>query len=189
MNVIKSVSLTRPTVAAPEGVVLIVVAGFNEPLVRKPKQFLADMQGSFLIGNEVLSLNSKTAMLTMAGLKGSIIENELTANKIGDTYTVSEDHPALKPDHADYGNIVVGEKIAYKTNSTFLPFGEFLDITLSSKERESLLVADATASMRMQLENFLAKHESTPPEVATIEDAVVEETAAAAEVVGAKKKK
>jgi len=142
-----------------EGEAINVVAirvGANKPaILRSYDQFLIDLRESFLIGDNVTSMNDQEVLEVLADLQGGTVSGSIHFHKQGDEYEVTEDSPAMtNPNHRLYGKVSVGDKLKAERDGARILEG-FL--TLKREATAQVIHKSSTqyAKARIQAEGFM----------------------------------
>ena len=129
---------------------VIDLANGKPSIIRRKEQMLQDLKNSRLIGNSVTSLEHPSVMSALKGLRRGLVTGDLTYNKKGDKWAVTEESSVLKADHPDFGKYKVGDMLPYQDDNTRVE--GFLDLELneSTEQRKENANALAMATLSMQ---------------------------------------
>lgn len=120
----------------------------NKPsILRRPKEILQDLKNSFLIDDNVVSINHPQVKKAFRGLKGGTVEGNIQYVKAGDKWTVTENSLAITdPNHPKYGTVSVGDVLEVERDQARIVDG-FLDLEQSMQYQALQANADAYASV------------------------------------------
>ena len=115
----------------PINLFVLDLANGKPSIVRSAKEFLTDLNNSYLIGAHVKNPNHPELLSVLRDLRGATIEgNILFANK-GDMWTVTENSRVVNdPNHPKYGKVAAGDQLPYERDMTLVTEG-FLQIDYS----------------------------------------------------------
>lgn len=100
-------------------------------IVRSAKEFLTDLQNSYLIGAHVRNPNHPELLAVLRDLKGATVTGDILFAKQGELWTVTENSRVVTDkNHPKYGKVAVGDKLPYEKDMTLVQDG-FLDVALS----------------------------------------------------------
>jgi len=146
-------------------VVFLSFNGKEQQLGRSSKQFLIDLQESFLIDEDITSIKHPSVRRVFAKLRGATVSNKLDFYKAGADYKIEKGHPALSPDHSDYGTVVLGQVLQTEKDGVRVVGREFLNMELSASKQAIEENAFAYASMRTAFEGFVPEEDEELPVV------------------------
>lgn len=162
---IEKVSVIRRNKEKVLNLVVIRISG-KPAIIRTFDQFTTDLKESFLVSNEVTSMNDPEVMEVLADLQGGTVRGDVSFHKAGDEYTIDENHPAMtNPNHRHYGKVQVGTKLKAEKDGARVTEG-FLTLKREVTAQAIHKSANSYASMRMKFEGFIAEPESVNSAVA-----------------------
>ena len=148
--------------------IILDLANGKPSVIRNAAQFLQDCKNSFLVDDNVNSMAHPSVIAVLRGLKRGAVSGDITHNKKGDTWVVTEDSSVFKDkSHPQYGKVSVGDKMPYLDDNTRVE--GFLDIDLSDKVATRMANAEAIAAATVAADSVF--------DMMTVEVAVEEEPA------------
>lgn len=171
--------------SAGETINLVVYRLTNgKAILRNLNQAKTDLESSGrLVGVNVDSIQtvSHPALVrALTKLKGGTVEGDFRFVKAGDKYVVTEVMRAITdPNHPDYGNVSVGDEVAYKVDQTIVD--GFLELTPSYNQQVAEEEAFAKAQYAAELNGMfdsLGVSTSKASTQAIDDDAIPEEVLA-----------
>lgn len=139
-------------------------------IIRRNKQFLIDLRESFLIGQDVDSINDPSVLRVLRQLKNGTVTGDVAYHEAGSKYFIDENHNALtNPNHRLYGKVVVGQEMETEKAGWRVTDG-FLDFEVSVKADVTNANAEAYADKRIKFEGFM----KAPAVAESTEEPVVE---------------
>jgi len=175
----------------PINVVAIRTNG-NPAILRSYDQFLIDLRESFLVGDNVTSMNDPEILEVLADLQGGSVRGNVTFHKKGDTYVLTEESPAItNANHRLYGKVQVGDKLEAENDGARVTDG-FLTLKREATAQVIHKSSNAYASKRLQVEGFmndLMQSVKSSTDDAPVEDFDLNEETLDQEVLGERKEK
>jgi len=139
------------TIKTPEGenvkmnIVIIDTTNNKPSIVRNFSQFLQDLKNSFLIDENVTSMNHPQILRTLKGLKRGRVSGDVQYSKKGDKWTVNENSRCVTdPTHPQFGSVSIGDTLTVETPRAIID--GFLDFEVNSETNQQMLIADSVAS-------------------------------------------
>jgi hypothetical protein len=138
-------------VAQTINIVVLDLASNKPSIVRNYSQFLQDLKNSFLIDDNVNSMNHPQVTKVLRGLKRGTVSGEVTFAKKGDKYKVTaESRVITDSSHPEFGKWNIGDiRIAEEDRAII---EGFLDIEPSEQFQTVQAVADATAQAKLAMQ-------------------------------------
>ena len=125
-------------------IVVIDLANGKPSIIRNSAQFVQDCKNSFLIDDHINSIQHPAVSRVLKGMKGGTISGDITYNKKGEMWTVTEDSRVLTDrTHPQFGKVTVGMQLPYQEDNTRVE--GFLDVELNDKTEDRLANASAIA--------------------------------------------
>lgn len=125
-------------------IVVIDLANGKPSIIRNASQFVQDAKNSFLVGDNVNSINHPAISRVLKGMKRGSISGDIAHNAKGEEWTVTEDSRAITDKtHPQYNKVSVGDKLQYQDDNTRVE--GFLDIELNDRTEERMANAEALA--------------------------------------------
>ena len=138
-------------VAQTVNIVVLDLASNKPSIVRNYAQFLQDLKNSFLIDDNVNSMNHPQVTKVLRGLKRGIVSGEISFTKKGDKYKVTEESRVVTdPTHPEFGKWNVGDTRIAEEDRAIIE--GFLDIEPSEQFQTVQAVADATAQAKLAMQ-------------------------------------
>lgn len=142
--------ITNDANGNPINLTLIDVVGKSTPIIRRPKEFLQDLKNSFLINDNITSINHPSVLEAMKGLRGGTLSGQVAFAKKGDKWTVTENSRCVTdPNHVDYGKLAVGDEAEVTRDQARVTDG-FL--TLTESMQAQALKANASAYAQLMVD-------------------------------------
>lgn len=130
----------------PRDMVILVLDGKSQPIIRTFKQFVLDLQESHLIPRTVNDINHPDVLDVVRDVQGGSVSGEVEFWKKGSEYTVDDNSTVVtNPEHPDYGNYKPGDK--HKRISD----GSRVEGFLTLKRATAAEMASRTAKQTAQL--------------------------------------
>lgn len=131
MKTLKVRKVSTPKLQSGGRIVVLHLSNGMPNILRTEEQFVNDLQGSFLIGDNVKSFNHPEVRNVLSDLKNFTVTGEIIHRKKGELYTLTEHSRMIKdPSHPAFGTVAIGDKVPVETDSSTVTDG-FLDITLN----------------------------------------------------------
>ena len=125
-------------------IVVVDLANGKPSIIRNSAQFVQDCKNSFLIPDTVNSINHPAVSRVLKGMKRGLISGDISYNKKGEMWTVTEDSRVLTDkNHPQYNKVAVGGQLPYQDDNTRVE--GFLDIELNAETEDRLANAGALA--------------------------------------------
>lgn len=138
-------------VAQTVNIVVLDLASNKPSIVRNYAQFLQDLKNSFLIDDNVNSMNHPQVTKVLRGLKRGIVSGDISFTKKGDKYKVTEESRVVTdPTHPEFGKWNVGDTRIAEEDRAIVE--GFLDIEPSEQFQTVQAVADATAQAKLAMQ-------------------------------------
>ena len=138
-------------VAQQVNIVVLDLAGNKPSIVRNYAQFLQDLKNSFLIDDNVNSMNHPQVTKVLRGLKRGIVSGEISFTKKGDKYKVTaESRVITDPSHPEFSKWNIGDTRIAEDDRAIVE--GFLDIEPSEQFQTVQAVADATAQAKLAMQ-------------------------------------
>lgn len=159
-------------------IVVVDLANGKPSIIRNSAQFVQDCKNSFLVDDNVNSIQHPAISRVLKGMKGGIIGGNIAYNKKGELWTVTEDSRVLTDkSHPQYGKVTVGMTQPYQEDNTRVE--GFLDVELNDKTEDRLANASAIADAMVTSRGIFDAIDTAPVELAEVEVApsILEEIA------------
>lgn len=125
-------------------IVVIDLANGKPSIIRNSAQFVQDAKNSFLVGDNVTSINHPAISRVLKGMKRGMVSGDISHNKKGDMWVVTEDSSVItNKNHPQYNKVSVGDELPYQEDNTRVE--GFLDIELNDRTEERMANAEALA--------------------------------------------
>lgn len=155
------------------------VKGYDQMLLRSPKQFLAELRNSALIGANVTSLNHPMVGVVRRGLVGGVVFGEVDFHKAGSSYVIDEGHPSITDkNNANYGKVKVGDQLTREKDGFYAD--GLLSYQLNERAETILVNAVVANSIADEFDAMFTTTEAAPSAEAEVDFAEVEVEAAPA---------
>lgn len=108
-------------VAKTVNIMVIDLPNGQPSIVRKFSQFLQDLKNSYLIDENVMSINHPDVTDVLPLLNRGKVTGEITFSKKGDTWTVTPESSCITdPTHADFGKCSVGDTRVLENDGAYV---------------------------------------------------------------------
>lgn len=142
----KTTNGVTPTV----NIIVVDTTNGKPSIVRNYAQFLQDLKNSFLIDENINSINHPQVTKVLRGLKRGMVSGEITYGKKGDTWVVTEDSRVITdPTHPEFGSVKVGDKRVLTDDNSRVE--GFLDIEPNEQFQTVHATAEAVATAKLAL--------------------------------------
>ena len=144
VKVLRARRILKDSKGNPINIVVIDLANGKPSIVRNSARFLQDCKNSFLVADDVNSINHPAISRVLKGMKRGTVSGDIAYNKKGDLWTVTADSRAITDStHPQYNKVGVGSQLPYQEDNTGVE--GFLDIELNAETEDRLANASALA--------------------------------------------
>lgn len=152
----------------PINLTLIDVVGKSTPIIRRPKEFLQDLKNSYLVNDNVVSINHPSVLEAKKGLRGGNLTADVSFKAKGDKWKVTENSKCITdPNHPKFGKVSVGDELEVERDSSYVE--GFLTLTESMQAQALKANASAYAQLMVDMSGAF-DFDDEPTSEASIDD-------------------
>lgn len=157
LQVVKVSKINKDKNGNPLNIFVLALANGQPAIVRSAREFLTDLKEASLIGDNVENPNHPEVLAILRDLKSSPfhVTGEIKHAKKGELWEVTATSLAVTdPNHPEYGNVSVGDKLPYKKDMTIVTDG-FLTVRVSDEVMFRInRIAAYSASLTSMIDNY-----------------------------------
>ena len=125
-------------VAKTVNIMVIDLPNGQPSIVRKFSQFLQDLKNSYLIDDNVMSINHPQVIRALRNLNRGTVTGEITFSKKGDTWTVTPESSCITdPTHPEFGKASVGDTKVLENDGAYVDGFLYLELNEKALARKS----------------------------------------------------
>ena len=144
VNILRVRRITKDSKGNAINIVVLDLMNGKPSIIRNSAQFIQDCKNSFLVADNVNSINHPAMSRVLKGMKRGTVSGDITYNKKGDLWTVTADSRVIHDSsHPQYNKVGVGSTLPYEADNTRVE--GFLDIELNAETEDRLANAGALA--------------------------------------------